>query len=249
MSANLRILLRLQLLLAWRSFWDAVAGRSKWKLILLPLMALAFLPILGFFGAMYAGLYFGAEAFAQGHVVLLLAFSSGQLLCLVFGVFYVISAFYFSQDLKQLVVLPLRPGEIVLAKFLSVMVSEYVTIIPVVGPALVVYGIFARVGWLFIPKALLILLLLPVFPVALASLFSLVLMRATNLRRNRDLWRVVGALGGVVLAVGLQVVIRMGSRQLEGHENPLVTLLAEQEGLVERVGSYIPTAALSLIHI
>lgn len=243
MSANLRILLRIQLLIAWRGFWDAAAGKSRWRLILFPIMLVAFLPILGMFGAMYVGLYFGAEALGQGHLVLLLAFTSGQVLCLMFGIFYVISAFYFSKDLKQLVALPLRPGEIVLAKFLSVLVSEYMTIAPVVLPALVVYGIFAPVSWLYIPSTLLVFLLLPIFPVAVASLFSMLLMRATNLRRNRDLWRVVGALGGVVLAVGFQVVVRLGSRQLEGDGSLFSRLLTQQQGLVEGVGRYFPTSA------
>ncbi|HYG60793.1 MAG TPA: hypothetical protein VD902_22175 [Symbiobacteriaceae bacterium] len=239
---NLKALLKVQFRTVWRGTLDNIGGgKSKWGMLLLPLMLLAFVPLLGLMIGLFFSLYIGGAAIGQGQIVLTLAFTGGQLACLMFGVFYVISAFYFTKDLKLLIPLPLRPGEIVLAKFIGILIGEYLTLAPIVLPALVIYGIFADVAWTYVPFALAIYLMLPVIPLVVASLFSIVLMKVTNLRRNRDLWRVVGALFGVGMALIFNRVGRMAEYMGSGGQR-MSQLLEQQQALVEKVGRYFPTS-------
>ena len=237
-------LLRVQALTAWRGFTDKVSRKSKWGLLLLPLIGLGFLPLLLAITSVYAGLFAAGERMGQGHVVLTLALTGGQLACLTFGVFYVISAFYFSKDLKLLIPMPLRPGDIVLTKFLGILFGEYMTMLPIVGPALAVYGVLAHVSWTYLPFALVIFLLLPVIPLVLAALFSMALMRVTNLRRNRDVWRVFGGLVGVGMAFGINYITRFQGRHGSFAADPdqMQQLLEQQKNLVAAVGRFFPTS-------
>jgi ABC-2 type transport system permease protein len=243
MSATLRAILRVHMLMAWRGLLDNLGGgRSRWALLLIPLMLVALLPLVVAFGGMYAALYFGARELGQGHVVLTMAFTAGQVASLLFGVVYVISAFYFSKDLTVLVPLPVRPREIVLAKFMAIMAGQYLTMAPLLLPALVVYGLLAKVGPLYVPYAVVLFLLLPAVPLVIASLFSMVLMRVTNLRRYRDLWRVVGGLFGILLAVGFQFIGRMGGTRFGRAADPMQEFIQAQQGMIDSVGRYFPTS-------
>jgi ABC-2 type transport system permease protein len=247
MNSNLLPLLRVQYRIAWRTFRDNLGGgRSRWGLLLIPVMAISFVPILGVLVSMYVVLFGVTRALGESHLLLTVALTAGQLVCLMFGIFYVISAFYFSKDLPVLVPLPIRPGEIVLAKFIGILGGEYLTIAPVVLPALAVYGVMAKVSWTYIPFALVIYLLLPVVPLVLSSLFSMALMRLTNMRRNRDVWRVVGALFGVALAVSINYITRFGHQN--GKFSPGVAaqqmqqLLEQQRALIDVASRYFPTS-------
>ncbi|HYF93821.1 MAG TPA: hypothetical protein VD969_16535 [Symbiobacteriaceae bacterium] len=245
MMNNMRALLRVQMLNAWRGLRDGFGGgKSKWGLLLLPLALAGFAPLMFAIGAMYLSVYFGGAAIGRGELTLTIAFTVGQIACLTFGVFYVISAFYFSKDISLLIPMPLRPGEIVLSKFISIMIGEYLTMLPIVGPALVIYGIFAQVSWTFIPFALVVYLLLPVVPLVLSSLFSIVLMRVTNLRRNRDLYRVMGGLLGLATGLGFNYLTRLGARN--GHFDPnsgqIQQVIAQQQAMLDRTFRYFPTS-------
>lgn len=235
-------LLKVQLKSTMRGSLRNMTGtQSKWGLLMLPLLLLSFIPLIAMFTVGYVGLYGVLAYMGQGHVLLTMTLTAGQLLCLVFGVFYVISTFYFSKDLRILVPLPIRPSEIVITKFITVLIGEYLTMAPVVLPALVIYGVMADVGLLYVPLALLIYLMLPVVPMVLASLFSILLMRVTNLKRNRDLLRVFGALVGVGFAILLQFWGRMG--QENGSKEAVESLLASQQPLIQSMGKWVLTSA------
>jgi ABC-2 type transport system permease protein len=244
MTKNLRALLRVQLLTAWRGWRGNLSERSKWGVVLLPVLALSFVPLIAVVSGMYVGLYFGGKALGESQVVLTLALTAGQLVCLTFGIFYLMSAFYFAKDLNLLIPLPLRPGEIVLSKFVSIMLGEYLTMLPVVAPALIVYGIFADVSWTYIPFALTIYLLLPIIPLVVGSLFTIVLMRLTNLRRNRDLYRVLGAIIGVGMAFGFNAISRMSGRNgsFAPTAEQMQQVIEQQRALFQAAGKWFPTS-------
>ena len=244
MTRNIWTLLRMNSIMSWRAFREKTgSGRPRFGILLLPLLALAFLPLLITVTGTYIALYAAGKALGQGEVLLVLVISIGQLACLTFGVFYVISAFYYSRDLHILVPMPLRPGEIVLSKFIAILLGEYLTMTPLVLPGLAVYGVFAQVNVLYIPFALVIFLLMPVIPLVLASLFSIALMRITNLRRNRDLWRVLGALAGILIALGFNVFSRYSNKGSFGPTaQSMEQLLVTQKALFESLGKYVPTS-------
>lgn len=243
MKRNLFLLLKIQWLIWWRGVLDkGSVRRSKAGLLLMPLLLLSFVPFIGIMGATYYGLYMAGQSAGQGHVAITFALTIGQVACLTFGIFYVVSAFYYSKDLNILVPLPLRPSEILLAKFLAILTGEYLTLVPFVLPALVVHGIWERPGPLFVPFAVVVFLLLPVLPLVFSALFSLVLMRLTNLSRNRDLWRVGGALCAIAMGLGFNYMSRIAGSRGATPGQSAQQFLAANPNLVAMMGRYFPTS-------
>ena len=100
---------------------------------------------------------------------------------------YVLSAFYFSHDLTLLIPLPFRPWEVLTAKLLTIMTGQYLPIIlTFVARCFGVRTQAAPVYWL---AAALVFLGLPVLPLIIATVLSVVLMRLVNMSRRKDYGR------------------------------------------------------------
>jgi len=126
----------------------------------------------------------------------------------IFGIFYIISSFYFATDIENLIYLPLRPRQIVGAKFLVVMFYEYLVVAFIFLPLLLIYGIKMGSGVMFYIYGSIIFLCLPVIPLALSSVIVMLIMRFTNLRRHRDIFSIVGGVLAIFFGLGINVGIQ-----------------------------------------
>lgn len=241
MRSNLGPLLRIERLIWWRSLLDSL-GKSRWRYLLLPLMGLAVLPFVVIATIFFAGLFYAGQLLGHDQLVLTISLAAGQFASLTFGVVYIISAFYFSEDLRTLLPLPLRPGDILLAKFIRILLSKYLTIAPIVLPGLAVYGVLADVGWTYIPFALATFLFTPALPLALATLLSLLVMRVTNLKGSKELWRALGILVSVGFGIGLQFFARMTGSQFRPSSEAIKQLVESQGETITVVGRLFPTS-------
>ncbi len=118
-----------------------------------------------------------------------------------FGIFYIISVFYFTKDIEQLLALPFRAWEIIGAKFLSVIIFEYITSSLVLIPYFV-YGVKSGTGFLFYLYAILIFLLMPVIPLAITAVIIMPVMRFVKFARNKDLFNTVAGVLVLILVFG-----------------------------------------------
>ncbi|MGI6604720.1 MAG: hypothetical protein ACOX2S_06750 [bacterium] len=222
--------------------WRGKGGRWEKQAILWLLLALAFLPLMRILFAMYQGVYAAGVMLGTPDLILLLAAFAGQSTVLVFAVPYLLSAFYYTDDLLRLASLPLAQWQLLGPKFALVWLNEVLTLLIFVGPAYLVYGLSANPSLLYWPLLLLLLLLLPTLPLALAALFTIALVRVTNLPRHRDLLQVVGGLTGIVLALGLQtLIIRSGNDPGLAVQDALV----KASHLVKILSRRVPPAALA----
>lgn len=238
---QLLALLRVYRIHNWRSLLSAMGTKRRGLAIaMVVLIILGCMPMLVSLTATYMGLYQIGASTGQGEIVLTFAFVAGIAAMLFLGLFQLISTFYYSKDSSLLVPMPIPARTIVMAKFIGVMTLEYLTLAVLVGPALVIYGGFAGPGLLYWVKALLLFLLLPVLPLVLASLLVFVLMRVTNLRRSRDMLRLVGGALGLLLALSVSRFV--SSITPEGGVENLLTLMTKEGGLIELIGSRVPPA-------
>lgn len=176
----------------------------------------------------------GQEQALPGFAVLM-----GQFLILIFGLYYVISAFYFSKDLETLIPLPIKPFEVIFSKFAIILVNEYLTMVPIVLPMLVYFGILSHAGPAYWVNALLVYLLLPIIPLCLVSVIVVGLMRVVNFSRKKDALIIVGSLVLIVAGLGFQVFI---NRSAGANPNPqaLANFFASPDSLLKQVGSKFP---------
>ena len=89
--------------------------------------------------------------------------------------------------------LPIPASTVILAKFGVLMVNEYITLAFFLIPAFAVYGIRTAAGALYWIAAVVVFLIVPMLPLAVTSIVSVILMRFVNVRKSRTFFMVLGS--------------------------------------------------------
>ena len=102
------------------------------------------------------------------------------------SVFESLNVLYFSKDLKILLRIPIKPISILHSKLQNMIISEYLTEILMLAIPMVVYGLYTKAGLLFYVYMIGVLLILPVIPIVIISFIIAIIMRFTNLIKNKS---------------------------------------------------------------
>lgn len=113
---------------------------------------------------------------------------------LISSVIYIISLLYFSKDVDILLNLPFKPYEIVVSKLLIVLFYEYILNSLFYIPILVVYGYMSSLGFLYYLYGSIIFLLLPIIPIVTCTLIITIIMRITNINKNKDVFKIIATI-------------------------------------------------------
>lgn len=184
------------------------------------------------------GIFMGGHVIGHPEIVLTFSFLSAQLLIFIFGIFYIMSVFYFSNDMNILIPLPLKPAEVLGAKFITILISEYFVALPMLLPAFIIYGTGTWAGILYWLKGLVLVLMAPILPMVIAAIFVILLMRFVNIRKSKDLMVVIGSLLGLFIGVGVNFLTQ---NIPEGNEQEFIQNLIESNtGLLESIGNKFP---------
>ncbi|QUH25929.1 putative ABC transporter permease subunit [Serpentinicella alkaliphila] len=163
------------------------------------------------------------------------------LLVFFLGLFYIISTFYFSNDIETLLPLPLKPYEIISAKFLIVLLYEYITALVILVPSLGIYGINSGAGITYYILSIITLLLFPIVPLTLGSIIVMVVMRFSNVAKNKDLFKLVGGITALVIAFGVNILIQRFMNNVFADPEALQNLIIEgNNSLIQLYSSVFP---------
>lgn len=154
----------------------------------------------------------------------------------IFSIPYILTVFYFTKDIELLLPLPFKPYEILGAKFVTVLIYQYLTEVLFLVPFLGVYGYKSSAGVGYWIIAIMIFLILPVIPLVLASLFNMIIMRFTNLGKHKDTLRIIGGIFSIVLFLSINLLRSNGSSQ--GKTLELVAL--GNNSLIKIMNSIVP---------
>jgi ABC-2 type transport system permease protein len=213
--------------------------KDRW---LVPLVGVAFLGVLpSVYGLilLVQNIYLALKPLGQERALLTLGIMGGQLFILLFGLYYVISAFYFSRDLEFLIPLPLKPFEVIASKFAVIMANEYLTVMAIVLPVLIGYGVLARGGLSYWTNGVLVYLFLPVIPLAAVSILVVLMMRFVNLSRKKDALILAGSVLLIAVGMSLQFLLgRSGRGGLAG--GAMTSFFTSPNSLLNRVGARFP---------
>ncbi|HHW31001.1 MAG TPA: hypothetical protein GXX20_04895 [Clostridiaceae bacterium] len=216
--------------------------KKLWEPILIVLsIIVGFGPLIAFYSFFINGLFYAGLTMGQPEIILTLAITAAQIIVLIFGIFYVMSAFYFSTDMNVLIPLPLGAYQVLGAKFIVITVNEYLTTFPILLPPIIIYGINMEMGVLYWIKALLVALSIPVLPLVLSSILIVVLMRFINIRKSKDLLAVIGGLFIIVLALAFNYFMQRLPQNIAGNEAEFFNnLITSQYGLIKEIGRKFP---------
>ena len=160
------------------------------------------------------------------------------LLVIVQTVFSALNIFYFSKDITYILPLPIKPWQIVTAKLITLLVSEYIVELAVAAAPVVVYGVLTSAGASFYLCSIIVFLLFPIFPAVIACLLIMLLMVFSKFAKSKDMFQVGVAIVAIAIIMGLQIVIQ-NSIKLDTAD--MVKMLQSANGLVSAIGQYFLT--------
>lgn len=238
------ILAKVLLKNSWSTFGTGKNRRRK-NIIYIALIVLGVLPMVIGIGTSTSAMY---DIFVQMHregILLATGFSSITLLILVFGIFYVINIFYFAQDIDKLLPLPLRPAQLISAKFCVTIIYEYLTVSLFLLPLIVAFGIKSNGGFLFYFYSFLLLLAVPVIPLIVSSVIVMIVMRFSNLSKKKDQFRIAAAVFGILLVLIINYFTTNYLNATDHPEKALNLISGGSNSFVEVVAKIFPGAKMA----
>lgn len=130
--------------------------------------------------------YIFLNQIGQAKYMIPIVFFVSQIMIMIFGVFYLVSIFYYSRDYEVLVYLPFKPSIIIGSKFLIVLIYEYITTFPILGPFIYIYGIKSGASIAYWINSIIILIVNPIIPIIIIALLVVIFMRLFQNKRNKD---------------------------------------------------------------
>ena len=194
-------------------------------------------------------LYDALQIIGQQGIILSLGIAATSFTIFFFGIFYVINVFYYSNDVENLIPLPVRPSEIIGAKFLVTVFYEYITELLLLLPMFIVYAIKSNASIMYYLYALIVFILVPFIPLVIASILVMVIMRFTGIARNRDRFRMVGGLIAMFGAISFNYLIQSFSNKTADPEQIQKMFFEGQNSMVELVAKIFPGAKFAAMSI
>ena len=166
-----------------------------------------------------------------------------MMFALIYGIFYIISVLYYSKDTAFLSALPIRERAIFAGRIATVLLGECGLALIIMGPAVVLYGLYIKAGVLYYLQAALTVFLAPFIPVMLATFVASLLTKFAFLWKRKDLWMVIGVMLVVALSMWFQVFgQQMGMMADHANISFIIQLMTNQSVLLETIGSVFPPA-------
>lgn len=217
-------------------------GKSKQgiQIFLYVILIIACLPMVVLLYFLFSSLFESMAPLHQNGLVFAVGFHLANFITFFFSIFLVPSIFYFSKDIETLLGMPLKPQTILASKFTVTLLYEYVFTLAIIIPMFAAFIQLGNVSFPSIFSIIVVVLTLPIFPLVLSSLISMLIMRFVPFFKNRDRFNMIGGILGIVFAIGISMVSN-GSATTQTEMNDIVNLLMQNDGLVSMLGFLFPT--------
>ena len=222
---------------SFKNYMPSVKTKQK-KTGMLLLYMLAFVYLAGVMGFVSYGMITSMMQIHQ-EAVFLGVFLLGMALLLVFqSIFSCMNVFYFSKDVEYVLPLPLRPVEILMAKFNTMLVTEYIMEFIIGFIPFLLYGILTGASIFYYIMAVIVLMVFPIFPILIASLLVMIIMSFAKITKKRDTYQFIATIILILVIFGIQFFI---SGHVKMSEEQMLEQLVQTNGLVQSIGQYFVT--------
>ncbi len=151
------------------------------------------------------------------------------------SIFESLNVLYFSKDLKILLRIPIKPKDILHAKFINMIISEYEMETIMLAIPMAIYGMLTKVNIIFYLYMIAILIILPVIPILITSLITAVIMRFTNKIKNKSKVMYI-AIIFTSLIVGI-ILSGLGSGE-SIQTSKFEEIVLQTNGIAEKISDY-----------
>lgn len=159
------------------------------------------------------------------------------LLTIIQSIISATNVFYFSKDIEYILPLPLKPKEILISKLNVILITEYIMEIIFAVTPITTYGIITLQGPMFYIISLLVLIVFPIIPILIATFIIMIIMSFSKRFKNKDRFRLIAPLIGIILAVIMSFSL---SGTTNYSEEDLLNSLKQANSMVEMVSDNLP---------
>ena len=145
--------------------------------------------------------------------------------------------FFFSKDIEKVLPMPLKPVELLLAKFNTLLCMLYISegifgLVP-----LTLYGLLTHAYFVFFIWEIIILVIFPIFLATTVSILLLLIMRFARFIRNKDVFQIVITVILITLVCILEAKALQGIFRIENEEQAIEQFSSLGQK-AEEVGKY-----------
>ena len=194
--------------------------------------------IAGVFGFISYSMITMLNEIGQPGVFIGVALFGVAMLLIIQSVISCMNLFYFSKDIEYILPLPLKPHEIVIAKFNTLLITEYITVFAFLLVPFIMYGIITGAGVLFYLYSLIVLLVFPILPALISCIVVMLLMSISGIIKNKDKFQTI-ATTAMIVAI-LAVSMSMTGMEETTNEEAL-QMLTQFNGVVNEIDDYFIT--------
>lgn len=124
------------------------------------------------------------EIFINGFLLFL------DILIIIRTVMVSMNVFYFSKDIESVLHLPIKPIEILISKFNTIIFMNYELEILIGIIPLFIYGIYTYTRLSYFFNLIILLIIFPILATLIVSIIMIVLMKTIKLFRNKDIMQI-----------------------------------------------------------
>jgi len=177
----------------------------KWAgIVLVIIIAISFAPILWMLYYVMTDIFLIFDMVGELPVGVGFVLNIGSLLIFVFSMLAAPALFYFAKDVEYVLPLPIKPTQIIGAKFTIALVFEYLIAIALMGIVFFALRDLLPVGVLTF-NTIVTLLALPILPMVYSTVLVMLLMRVSRFGRNPDRYTMFVGILAVVIAIGFSM--------------------------------------------
>ncbi|HEY5556889.1 putative ABC transporter permease subunit [Acetobacterium sp.] len=216
------------------------------QLFTMIIVSVALIPAFFMYISFMTALYTGLRLINQVSVFLTIGYIFTSVIIIIFGIMYILSEFYFSKNMEELIPLPIAPRKIIISKFASILVLEYVFAALMFIPVLMIYGIGQGMGLGYVFLAFVVFLTLPLLPLSLETALIMTVMRSSSIKGRQDVVQIIFIIIGISLIIGIQFWFgaQMGSTGEVDLQTLMNSLLNNNEKLLNMIGYFAPASLL-----
>ena len=177
------------------------------------------------------------QQYGQTGIFLDVIFAMLLLIMFMQSIILSINVFYFSKDIEYFLPLPLRPMELMLSKFNTIMLVLYGSEAIFALIPLCLYGTTINLGIIYYPLLLIALLLLPILPTLIVSVLSLFLMQIMKFIKNKNVFQILITLLFIVIIVVAEIFYIKAVIEMPNDNEMNEEMLVNMQNVAKKINS------------
>ncbi|QWG34339.1 putative ABC transporter permease subunit [Bacillus mycoides] len=223
------------------NYADFITDKKKRWAYLFSFAAILFVGFL-IFGSMTHGIYEGMKQIGQEPgIIIAMGLAIASIWVFLMSITNILTVFYYSNDIEMLLPLPLKPSQIISAKFFTVLITQYVMSSFILWPIFITYGLKSGAFITYYLYMIVIYLFFPILPLVLASLIMTIIMRYTNIAKNKDRGNIFIGIVSILFIVGINVFMQWRNKSAFSGDTAADYLVNNQSSLFIQMTNYFPT--------